>query len=129
MSILLRVAAVYLLLWAIGLALPGALLDTVVPPGPVGRSLAVGLAISYLGFAILLWYAARDPGRSPIILYAALLVFGLRAIIGTYEVLKTLEGRAAEFRVVDMVLCLAAFVGILNLLPGTIQQRGGGAAR
>ncbi len=128
MSILLRVAALYLLLWAIALALPGPLADTVVPPGAVGRSLALGLAVSYVGFALLLWYAARDPAGSPIILCAALLVFGLRAVVGTYEVLKTLDGRAAEVRVVDMVLCLAAFVGILNLLPGTLRG-GADAAR
>lgn len=126
MSILLRVAAVYLLIWAIALALPGPLSQTVVPPGSVGYSLALGLAVSYVGFALLLWYAARDPLRSPIIIYAALLVFGLRAVAGTYEVLKTLEGRAAEVRVADMVLCLAAFVGILNLLPSTLK-RGAGA--
>lgn len=122
MSILLRVAAAYLLVWAILLVLPGVLADVVVPPGPVGHSLAHGLAIADAGFALLLWHAARDPVRSPSILYAALLIFGLRAVIGTYEVLYTLEGRAAEARVVDFVLCLAAFVGILNLLPSTLRR-------
>ena len=84
--------------------------------------MANGLAVANLAFAYLLNRAARDPARHRGILYAALILFGLRGLLGTYEVLYTLDGTAAMVRLVDMVLSLALFVGMLNALPGTLQD-------
>ncbi len=119
MSLLLRVAAVYSLGWAIALFWPGLLPGAATAPAAV-RSLAHALAIANLAFAVLCWAAARAPAASGTILAAMLLVFGLRAALGTYEVLYTLDGAAAVLRLIDMVLTLAAFVGVLNLLPGIV---------
>jgi heme A synthase len=62
---------------------------------------------------------ARRPRIGPI-LYVALLVFGLRGAIGTYQVLYRLDGTAAVLQLIDMVLSVAAFVGMLNFLPGVL---------
>ena len=62
--------------------------------------------------------APRAPAAHRPILYVALLVFGLRGAIGTYEVLYRLDGTAAVLQLIDMVLSVALFVGMLNLLPG-----------
>jgi heme A synthase len=116
--ILLRVAAFYSFAWAIGLAFP-ALLPTE-PAGPDARSLELALMSANLAFALLFWSAAEAPNQARRILYAGLIVFGLRAAIGTYEVLYVLDGPVAIVRLVDMVVSLALFVGITNLLPGAL---------
>jgi len=120
-SIILRIASAYSLLWAIVLAWPGILPVAVVPFSPEMGSMARGLAMANLAFAILLWRAARDPRGERWIVYAALVLFGLRAAIGTYEVLYLLEGDAAMLRLIDMVISLAGFTGMLNSLPGVLQ--------
>lgn len=117
MSTLLRIAALYCGLWALALAVPGVLPAA---DDPALTALERGLAIANLAFALLFWSAAAAPGATRRVLYAALLVFGLRAAVGTYEVLYTLEGPAAVIRLVDMVLSLALFVGLLNALPGVL---------
>lgn len=122
MATILRIAAVYSLLWAIALAWP-----SILPIDPHGltpgvRALARGLAAANLALALLLWRAARDPAAERWIVYAALVLFGLRAVIGTVEVLYVLEGYAATLRLIDMVLSIAAFVGMLNSLPGVLMR-------
>jgi heme A synthase len=121
-STILRIAAAYSLLWAIVLAWPVPLPVESVAVTPELRAMARGLATANLALAILLWRAARDPRRERWIVYAALLLFGLRAAVGTYEVLYTLDGHAAVLRLIDMVISLAGFTGILNTLPGVLQR-------
>ena len=121
MSSLLRIAALYSLAWAIALAVPGLL--PAAPDAVVG-SLELAVVGANLAFALLFWSAAPNPAGSRPILYAALLIFGLRAAIGTWEVLYVLEGSAAVIRLVDMVLSLALFVGLLNALPGVLGAGG-----
>ena len=87
----------------------------------VTGSVAHGLAIADVGWAFLLWRAASDPARERSILYGALIVFALRAMHGTYEVLYVLEGPAAMTNLVDMVTSLALFVGMINALPQTLR--------
>jgi heme A synthase len=121
-DILLRIAAAYSLAWAIGLAFPSWL---AVDPGavnPAMRSMANGLASANLALAYLFNRAAADPPGHRGILYAALILFGLRSVLGTYEVLYMLDGPASVVRLTDMVLSLALFVGMLNSLPGTLQR-------
>ncbi len=120
MPTLLRIAAIYSLACAVGLACAD-LWPVVGPaPGPEVRSLALALAIANLAYALLLWPAARRPAEHRAVLYVALTVFGLRAVLGTWEVLYTLEGGPAVVRLFDMVASLALFVGILNGLPSVL---------
>ena len=126
MKILLRIAALYSLAWAVCLACPACLGFDIGVPTPEMRSLANGLAIANLALAYLFNRAASDPPGQRGILYGALLVFGLRGLVGTYEVLYLLDGPAALPRLIDMVLSLALFVGMLNALPGTLQAEKSG---
>ena len=120
MSILLRIAAIYSLAWSVGLVWSD-LWPAISPAaGPEAHSLALALAVANLAYALLFWAAAGNPGGYRLVLYVALLVFGLRAVIGTWEVLYTLEGGPAVARLFDMVASLALFVGILNALPGAL---------
>lgn len=117
---LLRVAAGLSLAWAFVLfSDPPQLAGDATALGAL--SLARGLAIAHLGFALLFWRAARDPRRERTIIYAALLVLALRAANGVYEVLYVLQGRAAVASLTDMVTSIALFVGVLNALPGALQ--------
>jgi heme A synthase len=122
-EILLRIAAVYSLAWAVGLAFPSWIPVDLGRLGPEMRSLANGLASANLVLAYLFNRAAADPPGHRGILYTALALFGLRAVLGTYEVLYLLDGPAAVVRLTDMVLSLALFVGLLNSLPATLQRR------
>ncbi|MBX3023841.1 hypothetical protein KF840_02925 [bacterium] len=119
MSLVLRIAAVYSLAWAVGLALP-----TLLPGGaaadPAARAMGYALAVANLAYAVLFWTAAMAPRSYRLILYVALLVFGLRGAIGTYQVLYALDGAPAVLQLIDMVLSVAAFVGMLNLLPAEL---------
>lgn len=120
MSILLRVAAIYSLVWAVGCFFPHWF--GVADDGAAAvRALANGLGISNLVFAVLFWRAAGDPARERTGMYAALMLFGLRGVSGALEVLYRLEGRAAEISLLDMVLSVALFVGLLNSLPSALE--------
>lgn len=124
MTTLLRIAAVYSLAWAIALAHPAWLAFGAGMPTAEIRSLAHGLAIANLAFAYLCKRAASDPAGERGIFYGALLLFGLRGVVGTYEVLYLLDGPPAVVRLFDMVFSLALFVGMLNALP--VPPRDGG---
>lgn len=124
MSLLLRIAAVYSLAWAIALgfcfgALPGA-----TAAGVDAHAVGLALAVANVAYAILFWTAAGAPAAHRVVLYAALVVFGLRAAIGTFQVLYRLDGAPAVLQLIDMVLSVAAFVGIVNLLPGALAGDG-----
>ena len=121
MNILLRIAAAYSLAWAVALAVPAWLSFGSGTPTAEITSLAHGLAIANLGLAYAFYRAAQNPPAHRAVLYSALLIFGLRGVIGTYEVLYVLEGTPAMIRLVDFVLSLALFVGMLNALPQTLQ--------
>jgi hypothetical protein len=118
-SLLLRIAAIYSLAWAVGLAWP-ALLPGGPAAEPAARAAGYALAIANLAYAVLFWAASAAPNTYRLIVYVALLVFGLRGAIGTYQVLYVLDGGPAVLQLVDMVLSVAAFVGMLNLLPGVL---------
>ncbi len=112
--------------WALALTFPRFLLGAGEGLTPDLRSCISGLAIANLTFAYLFFRASLDPHAHRGIIYGALLLFGLRGAIGTYEVLYLLDGPSAVPRLIDMVLSLALFVGLLNSLPGAV--RGGDAA-
>jgi heme A synthase len=123
LSVLLRIASVLSLIWAAGLyLLPASAVAGA--EAPAFAALANGLAAANLGFAYLFWRAAANPALERGAIYTALLLFGLRAADGTYQVLYRLEGPAAVGSLVDMVLSIALFVGILNALPSALGARG-----
>ena len=119
MSVILRIAAVYSLAWAVALFCPH-LLPGGAAAEPAARATALALAVANLAYAALFWAAAGAPATHRLILYVALLVFGLRGAIGTYQVLYALDGPPALLQLIDMVLSVAAFVGMLNALPGVL---------
>jgi hypothetical protein len=120
-SLLLRIAAVLSVLWA------GALVFFVRPDAgrvdPPAVALAHGLAIANISFAFLLWRASGDPARERTALYTALILFGLRAANGTYDVLYLLHGPPAVLSLIDMIAALALFIGLLNSLPATLRGK------
>ena len=119
MSVILRIAAVYSLGWAVALCCPALLPGGAAADGPQ-RAVSLALAVANAAYAALFWTAARAPATHRAILYVALLVFGLRGAIGTYVVLYSLDGTPAVLQLIDMVLSVAAFVGMLNALPGVL---------
>jgi hypothetical protein len=128
MTLLLRIAAALCLGWAV--LLPS-LSRSQPEVAATEVALADALAAANLAFSYVFWRAAgRDSGERTAV-YTALLLFGLRAVSGTYQVLYLLEGRAAVVSLFDMVSSLALFVGVLNTLPGYLRrppdERSGGA--
>ena len=123
MSIILRIAAVYSLGWAVALFCPS-LLPGGAAAEPAQRAMSMALAIANLGFAALFWTAAGAPATYRLILYVGMLMFGLRGAVGTYLLLYELDGVPAVLQLIDMVLSVAAFVGVLNFLPGVLGAGG-----
>jgi hypothetical protein len=119
MTWLLRIAALLCLGWAV-------LLPSLSRSRPevtaTGIALADALAVANLAFAYVFWRAAGRGESDRTAVYAALLLFGLRAVNGTYQVLYVLEGPAAVVSLFDMVSSLALFVGVLNTLPGYLRR-------
>ena len=124
MSNFLRIAALACLAWAVLLFCAPATFGLRTSE-PAATGVASGLAIAHLGWALALWRAAGDPARDRSVVYATLLVLGLRAVKGTYEVLYVLEGTPALVSLTDMVTSLALFVAILNALPGVLRHAAG----
>lgn len=121
MPVFLRIAAVLALLRALAFCCAKTAVLGPLAAHPVLVALADGLALSNLGFAYLFWRASTNPGGERTGIYTALLVIGLRGVTGTYEVLYLLDGSAAVVSLIDMVACVALFVGILNSLPATLR--------
>ena len=122
MKIFLRITALLSLAWVVVL-----LFFRRVALGPLAEEsvagmLANGLIVAHIGWAFLFWRGASDPSRERTVLYTALVVLSLRAVVGTYEVLYLLHGPPAVLSLIDMVVCLGLFVGIINTLPGTLRD-------
>ena len=120
MPILLRLAALLSGSWAVVLVWPAA-----APPdlhAPTARAVAHMAAIGHLGLVLLFLRAAANPSAERSAIYVALLVFGLRAASGTYQVLYCLDGVAALASLIDMALSLALFVGITNTLADALRE-------
>ena len=118
---LLRIAALASLGWAIAFLSCKPLVLGSSAHEPVAASLANGLAVAHVGLAFVFWRGAADPGRERAVLYLALVVLGLRAAFGVYHVLYVLRGVPAMASLVDMVTSLALFIGVLNALPNVLH--------
>jgi hypothetical protein len=122
MTLLLRIAALLCCAWAVSLPVLTRL--AAVDSGGASVPVALGdaLAVANGAFAYLFWHAAARAGDERDAIYLALVLFGLRAACGTYQVLYLVEGRAAVLSLIDMVTSLALFVGVLNTLPGYLKS-------
>jgi hypothetical protein len=124
MAVFLRITAALTALWAgIWICLARFEISAGGGPEPLAVSLGDGLAVANLGFAYLFWRAAANPSGERLAVYVALIVLGLRTAKGTYDVLYRLQGAAGGFALIEMVASLALFVGILNALPATLENR------
>jgi len=123
LSVFLRIAAVFALARAVGLYCFQAVMLGALAGTPLVVALANGVALANLGLAFVFWRAGSDPAAERSGMYAALLVTGLRAASGTYEILYVFEDAAAMITLIDMIGSLALFVGILNTLPATLRGR------
>jgi hypothetical protein len=121
LPVFLRIAAVLALLRAVGLCFFKATVLGPLAGFPLCVALANGVALANLGLAFLFWRAGANPAAERSGMYTALLVTGLRGVSGTYEVLYLLEGSAAAVSLIDMVACIALFVGMVNALPATLR--------
>jgi hypothetical protein len=122
--VFLRIAAVLALLRSAGLYFFKATVLGSLVGSPLCIALANGLVVANLGLAFVFWRAGANPMLERSGMYAALLVSGLRGVSGTFEVLYLLDGNAAAVSLIDMVVSIALFVGILNALPSTLRGAG-----
>jgi hypothetical protein len=119
LSLLLRVAAVFVLVW--GVALVG-FKDRVFglePLQPLARSLANGLGIAYIALALSFLYAAREPARHRDAIYSAIALMALRMGNDIYELLALVPPEYALVTLADLVVSTAMLVGLLEALPRT----------
>ncbi|MFQ5667766.1 MAG: hypothetical protein ACE5I7_15240 [Candidatus Binatia bacterium] len=120
MSVLLRIAAVASLAWAVLLfGMQGQVIVTG-QLSPVGRAVANGLAISNLVFAYIFWYAARAPAANRGVIYGAIVLMAFKTANDLYELLVLLPGNQALASLADLVLSVALLVGMLEALPRTL---------
>lgn len=124
MSILLRLAALSCLLWAIALLV---LNDQLVAPEqltPVARALANGLAITQFVLIYLFWNAARAPAQHREVIYAAIFLMAIKTANDLYEILILLPPNEALVSVFDLIISMALLVGFLEALPRTLRGPG-----
>ena len=124
MSLLLRLAALLLVVWAaILLAMKG----RVVAQGelsPQVHSFANGLAVASAALAFVFWYGARDPAANRCAVYGAIVFLALRLADDLYALLVLLPAHGATISLADLVITLALLVGILEALPRTVRTGG-----
>jgi hypothetical protein len=121
-NVLLRIAAVVSLAWAVVLlALKDRLFGTAGMP-PLGRAFANGLGITQLVLAYVFWYAARAPATQRGAVYAAIIWMALRTANDLYQLLVLLPPDQALISLADLVLSVALLVGILEALPRMLAR-------
>jgi hypothetical protein len=121
MSILLRLAALSCLLWAVALLV---LKDQFVAPEqltPVARALANGLGMTQLVLVYLFWKAAAAPAQRREVIYAAIFLMAIKTANDLYEILVLLPANEALASVFDLILSIALLVGLLEALPRTLR--------
>jgi len=120
-SLLLRIAALISLAWAVLLL---ACKDATMPAdvlSPLTRALGNGLGVSSLVFAYLFWHGARDPNRNRGAVYCAIMLMALKIANDLYELLVLLSGAQALASLGDLVVSVGLLVGILEALPRTLK--------
>lgn len=121
-ALFLRIAALFTLLRAVACLFAGDTLLGALAAQPATRVLLNAFGAANVGLALLFWRAAGNPACERSGVYTALVVIGLRAVMGVYEVLYVLDDAGAVPGAVDMVMSIALFSVILNALPRTLQK-------
>lgn len=121
-ALYLRIAAVFTLLRAATCFFAGDFLLGAAAAPPGVRVLLNAFGAANLGLALLFWRAAGDPASERSGVYTALVVIGLRAVMGVYEVLYVLDDASVTAGAVDMVMSIALFSVLLNALPRALQK-------
>ena len=121
MSLLLRLTALLVLVWAVILL---ALKGHVVAPeelSPQVRAFANALVVANAALAYMFWYGARDPAANRCAVYGAIIFLALRLADDLYELLVLLPARGAAISLADLVVTLTLLVGILEALPRMVK--------
>ena len=122
MSLLLRLTALLVLVWAvILLALKGHVVAQE-DLSPQARAFANGLVVANAALAYMFWYGARDPAANRCAVYGAIIFLALRLADDLYELLVLLPARGAAISLADLVVTLTLLVGILEALPRTVKR-------
>jgi hypothetical protein len=120
-SLLLRVAALLLLAWAvILLALKGHVVAQE-ELSPHVYAFANNLAVANAALAFMFWYGARDPAANRCAVYGAIVFLALRLAADLYGLLVLLPAHGAAISLADLVVTLTLLVGILEALPRTVK--------
>ena len=117
---LLLLAAAVSLAWAVLLL---GLQDSLVATAelsPRTHAFANGLGIASVVLAYVFWDAARNPAAHRGVIYAAVMLNGLKTANDLYELLVLLPGDQALLSLADLVLSVGLLVGILEALPRTL---------
>jgi hypothetical protein len=119
-ALLLRIAAVISLLWAL-LLVPGQPIYLVGERAtPLHHALANGLGLASVVFAFMFWRAAADPPHERTAIYCAILLLAGKVANDLYELLALLQGPEAFPSMLDLIASLALLVGIVQALPATL---------
>ncbi len=117
MSVLLRLTALLSLGWTVGLIGWKEHLIGAEPLSPVVHAMANALGMANLVLAYIFWGAARNPGASRGIVFAAIALLGLKVGSDLYDLLVLLPPRPAVVSLADLVVSLVLLVAMLEGLP------------
>jgi hypothetical protein len=120
LSLLLRIAAVLLLSWAVILLPLRACFMPESNIASIGSYLANGWAGASLAMAIVLLQAAREPHRHRAVIVAAIVLMACKTANDLYGLL-VLPPMHTLAVLVDLVLSVGVLVGILRELPRTLD--------
>jgi len=121
-NLLMRLTAVVCLAWGVLLV---ALKDHVLSASelsPLVSGFANSGGIAHLVLAYAFWQAAANPLRNRGVIYAAIMLLGLKVANALYGILLLLPARQAALTLVDLVVSLALLVGVLEALPRTLRR-------
>jgi hypothetical protein len=122
-KLLMRFTAIVCLVWALLLL---GLKDQIMPAAqlsPLVRALVNGGGIAHLALAYVFWQAASDPIRNCGVIYAAIVLLGLKVANSLYGILVLLPASEAAMTLLDLVVSLALLVGVLEALPRTLKAK------
>jgi hypothetical protein len=118
-----RLTAVVCLAWALLLLGLKDQIMTAAQLSPLVRALANGGGIAHLALAYVFWQAAPDPIRNRGVIYAAIVLLGLKVANALYGILVLLPASEAAMTLVDLMVSLALLVGVLQALPRTLKAK------
>jgi len=123
-TLLLRLTAVFSVLWAVLLIGCKQAVFGAQPLSWLAATLANGVAAAYAVLGWLFWRAARHPAAHRGSIYAAIGMFILKWAFDTYGVLLALSPDPAMISLADLIISISLLVGILESLPKMLSAAG-----